>query len=62
MRLWDVLGLLVAAYTAYAAFNGRVYARHRAWGREIRRDEEPRYFWVVICCYALLATALVFLF
>jgi len=62
LRLWDALGLLVAAYIAYAAFNGRVYARHRAWGREIRRDDEPRYFWLVIGCYALLAVALVLLF
>ena len=62
MPLWDVLGLLVAAYTAYAAFIGRVYARHRAWGRTIHRDDEPRYFWLVIGCYALLAAALVFVF
>ena len=62
MPIWDALGLLVAAYTAYAAFSGRVYVRHRAWSRKIRREEETRYFWVVIGCYALLATALVFVF
>lgn len=62
MPLWDVLGLLVAAYTAYAAFSGRVYARHRAWGRTIQRDDGPRYFWLVIGCYALLAAALVLVF
>jgi len=60
--LWDFLGALVGAYTAYAAFSGRVYARHRAWGRTIHRADEPRYFWLVIGCYALLAAALVLVF
>jgi hypothetical protein len=60
--MFKLLGILVATYTAYAAAQGEVFARHRAWGRRIRRSEEPRYFWVVIAIYGLLALALVFVF
>ena len=52
----------MAIYTLYAAQRGEVYAKHRAWGRTIRRSEEPRYFWAVIGVYALLATALLTIF
>jgi uncharacterized BrkB/YihY/UPF0761 family membrane protein len=60
--MFKVLGLLVAAYTAWAAMRGEVFAKHRAWGRTVRRDESPKYFWAVIGVYALLALALVFVF
>lgn len=60
--MFKLLGLIVAIYTAYAASQGEVYAKHRAWGRWIRRNEEPGYFWVVIGIYALLALALIFIF
>jgi len=60
--MFKALGILVAIYTAYAAVQGAVYAKHRAWGRTIRRSEEPRYFWAVIGIYGALALALVFVF
>lgn len=60
--MFDAIGVLVAAYTLYAAATGRVLARHLAWGRQVRRDEEPAYFWTVIAIYALLAAMLVFWF
>jgi len=60
--MFKALGILLAIYTAYAAAQGAVYAKHRAWGRTIRRSEEPRYFWAVIGIYGVLALALVFVF
>lgn len=60
--MFDVLGAVLAVYTLYAAMSGRVYARHRAWGRQVHREEEPTYFWIVIAIYALLAAMLVFWF
>lgn len=60
--MFELLGALVAIYTVHAAVRGEVFAKHRAWGRTIRRDEQPGYFWAVIGVYALLALALVFVF
>ena len=56
------LGIAVLAYTSYAVWRGRVYARSGAWGRSIERVSEPRYFWVVVAIYAGLSLALFFLF
>lgn len=60
--LFDMLGVGVAAYTAYAAATGSVFIRHRAWGRSVLRSDEPRYFWVCIGMYGLLAVALITIF
>ena len=56
--MFKILGVLVGIYTVIAAVKGEVYARHRAWGRTVLKDEEPRYFWVVIGIYAVLSVAL----
>lgn len=60
--MFDALGVLVGLYAAWGAYTGEVYAKSRAWGRTIRREDEPRYFWAVIGIYALLALALVLVF
>jgi hypothetical protein len=60
--MFKLLGALVAAYAMYAAVRGEVLAKHRAWGRTVRRDEEPRYFWAVVGIYGLLALALLTVF
>lgn len=60
--LFDMLGVCVGAYTAYAATTGRVFVRHRAWGRSVLRSDEPRYFWVCIVVYGLLSVALITVF
>ena len=57
--MFKLLGVLVGFYTVMAAVKGEVYARHRAWGRTVSKDEEPRYFWAVIGIYAALGVALV---
>lgn len=62
MGLFDMLGVLLGLYTLYAAATGAVYARSGAWGRRILREDEPRYFWVVIAIYVALSTALLLLF
>ena len=62
MHLFKFLGALVLLYTAYAAYNGEVFARSGAWGRTISRDDSPGYFWIVIAIYACLGLALVFVF
>jgi hypothetical protein len=60
--MFKLLGVLLAIYTALAAHRGEVYAKHRAWGRTIERDSEPRYFWAVIGVYAALSIALMTVF
>jgi len=60
--LFDLLGVLLALYTAYAAVTGSVFIRHRAWGRTVVRVEETTYFWMVIVIYALLSLALIVYF
>ena len=57
-----VLGVLVALYTAHAAFRGEVLARSGPLGRMVTRADSPRYFWVVIGIYAALSVALVTVF
>jgi hypothetical protein len=60
--MFKMLGVVLAIYALYSAQRGAVYAKHRAWGRTILRDEEPGYFWAVIGIYGLLSLALMFVF
>ena len=60
--LFKALGVVLAIYTAHAAFRGEVYARSGWKGRTIERMEEPRYFWVVIAIYFGLSVALLTVF
>lgn len=62
--MFKLLGILVAAYTLWAAVDGKVYAKAGGWrgGRFIARRNEPRYFWAVIAIYGCLSVALVTVF
>lgn len=61
--LFKGLGLLVAVYTIYAALSGSVYAKSGPVGaRRITRAQSPRYFWLVVACYAVLALVLLTIF
>lgn len=62
--MFKALGILVALYTVWAAFDGKVYAKAGGWrqARTIYRQEEPRYFWAVIAIYGGLSIALVTVF
>jgi hypothetical protein len=60
--MFKALGLVVVLYTAWAAFDGKVYAKHRWSGRHILKSEEPRYFWAVIAIYGVLGIALMTVF
>ncbi|HTO59179.1 MAG TPA: hypothetical protein VMJ74_15370 [Pseudomonadales bacterium] len=60
--MFKLLGVLVAAYAAYGAWSGEVYARSGPGGRKVSRDDSPRYFWTVIAIYAVLAVALLTVF
>ncbi len=62
MTLFKALGVVLALYSAYAAFRGEVYARAGWKGRTIERTDEPRYFWVVIAIYFGLSVALLTVF
>jgi hypothetical protein len=57
--LFDLLGVLLAIYTGYAAVTGSVFIRHRGWGRTVLRAEETGYFWTVIAIYGALSVALI---
>lgn len=62
MPLFKILGILLAVYVCYSIVAGRVLAKAGPRAREVRRDESPRYFWVVIAIYACLSIALVTIF
>lgn len=60
--MFELLGVLLAVYTLYAAAKGEVVAKAGPGARTVLRSESPRYFWCVIIIYAGLALALAFLF
>jgi hypothetical protein len=60
--LFDLLGVCLVLYTAYAVATGSVYARRGPWGRSYHRDEEPGRFWTIVVTYVVLSVALVFYF
>jgi hypothetical protein len=60
--MFDLLGLLLGAYTAYAAVTGRVFAKAGAGGVTVDRAERPAYFWAVVAIYAALSVALLTVF
>lgn len=62
--LFKFLGLVLGAYTLWAAFQGRVYAKPLG-PRQIElivKEDRPRYFWVVIAIYGGLSLALLTVF
>ena len=60
--MFDIIGLLVGFYAAYAALTGEVYAKAGARGRTIARRAAPVDFWMTVAIYAGLAVALVTVF
>jgi hypothetical protein len=62
--LFKFLGLVLAAYTLWAAFEGRVYAKPLGLRQIelITKEDRPRYFWVVIAIYGGLSVALLTIF
>lgn len=60
--MFKILGIMLAAYTAYAVHRGSVYAKSGPGGRQVSREETPIYFWVVISIYAGLSVALLTVF
>lgn len=62
MSLFRLLGVVLAVYTVWSAWRGAVYVRSGVWGRTIRREAAPTYFWTVIAIYGLLALALATVF
>ena len=60
--MFRIIGVLVAVYTLYALFSGRVWAKKGPGAEEILRQESPGYFWTVIVIYFGLSLALVFYF
>ena len=62
--MFKLLGIAVAIYVVFAAYDGRVYSE-RGWLRRpsmVERDAEPRWFWTVIAIYGALAVALITVF
>jgi hypothetical protein len=60
--MFKMLGALLALYTVYAAFGGKVYAKSGPRGRTVSRAHSPEYFWAVIAVYAGLSAALLTVF
>lgn len=60
--MFKAIGVLLAIYTAYAAWRGEVMAKSGPSGRSVQREDEPAYFWTVIGIYAVLSLALLFWF
>jgi hypothetical protein len=62
MLLFTFIGTLLIIYVIYAIARGEVYAKSRAWGKRIYRDDAPREFWTVIFIYTALSIALLAFF
>jgi hypothetical protein len=60
--MFTTLGALLAVYTVYAAFTGRVFAKAGARGTTVDREASPAYFWTVIAIYGALSIALITVF
>ena len=60
--MFDLLGILLGAYTGYAVVAGRVFAKAGAGGVTVERAERPAYFWTVVAVYAALSVALLTVF
>lgn len=60
--VFDLLGVCLACYTAYAAWSGSVFVRYRWWGKSYLRDESPGWFWSSIVMYGVLSVALIVYF
>ena len=60
--MFDLLGILLGAYTVYAVASGRVFAKAGAGGVTVERAERPAYFWTVVAVYAALSVALLTVF
>lgn len=62
MLLFTFLGTLLIIYVIYSIARGEVYAKSRAWGKRIYREDTPREFWVVITIYTALSIFLLMFF
>lgn len=60
--LFDVLGVLLALYLAWALVRGEVLAKSGPGARRFVRGESPRGYWTTMAIYAALAVALVVAF
>jgi hypothetical protein len=62
--VFKALGIVVAAYALWAAFDGKVYAKQSGLrgGRHIVKAEEPAYFWTVVAIYGGLGVAMMTVF
>jgi hypothetical protein len=62
MTLFQLLGVLIAAYVVQSLIRGEVYAKSGIWGRTYQRDDNPARFWSTVVIYSMLSLALIFLF
>ena len=62
--MFKALGFLLAIYVAWAAVDGKVFAKQSGLRgpRYFHRDEEPGWFWTIIAVYGLLSLAMVTIF
>lgn len=44
MKLFDLLGILLAAYTLLSIVRGSVFGKSGIWGRSYSREDEPHHF------------------
>ncbi len=60
--LFQLLGVVVGIYVAYALLTGRVYAKSGIWGRTFLRDGDAWSYWSACIAYALLSAGLLLYF
>ncbi|HVS78081.1 MAG TPA: hypothetical protein VHE11_14175 [Steroidobacteraceae bacterium] len=60
--LFRILGVAVAFYVVMALLRGHVYARSGPWGRDFERARDGWRYWSAVVSYALLSSALIFIF
>jgi hypothetical protein len=60
--MFKLLGILLALYIAYAMYKGEVGAKSGIRWVSVNKEAAPKYFWLVLACYAILSVSLMTLF
>lgn len=51
MDILQGLGALLSCYGCYGLFTGAVWAKDGISAREVFKEDEPKTFWLICCCY-----------
>ena len=52
---------MLIIYSLYSAYRGEIHAKQGLHMTLVTRTDSPVYFWVVIACYVLVGTMILFI-